>query len=184
MSLSCPDFLPPYNMHLASCSADLSHVLQMGWGTKWRHFSLNAWLSLKPGALQQTALSGNGWGVFPLLWLSANFHFLALQGGNGVYPTMRWKRVVQPEQRVLKSIWGGFFFYYSSISNTVFCFLFFWKQACSQKCWSSEMLLLLFVPREETAFVLQTQWSRNLWAAWFMPFYWGGGIQIIGNLWM
>lgn len=115
-------------MQLASCSPDLSHVLQMVWGTKWRHFSLNAWLSLKPGALQQTALSGNGWGVFPLLWLSANFHFLALQVGNGVYPTMRWKRVAEPEQIVLKSIWGWFFFFffsYSSIPNTVFWFLFF-----------------------------------------------------------
>lgn len=111
-------------MHLASCSPDLLHVFQMVWGSKWRHFSLNAWLSLKPGALQQTALRGNGWGVFPLLWLSANFHFLALQVGNGVYPTMRWKRVGEPEQIVLESIWGWFFFSYSSIPNTVFVFYF------------------------------------------------------------
>lgn len=113
-------------MHLAGCPPDLSHVLQMVWGTKWRHFSLNAWLSLKPGVLQQTALSGNGWGVFPLLWLSADFHFLALQVGNGVYPTMRWKRVAEPEQIGLKSFWGWFLFIYffNILMQSKYCILF------------------------------------------------------------
>lgn len=172
-------------MQLASCSPDLSHVLQMVWGTKWRHFSLNAWLSLKPGALQQTALSGNGWGVFPLvlLWLPANFHFLALQVGNGVYPTMRWKRAAEPEKIVLKSIWGWvvlflFFFSCSSIPITVFCFLFFGNKPAHRNagilkcCYSSLPLgkkLLWYCKLSEVEIYEQPHLCPSV------------GIQIIGN---
>lgn len=107
-----------------------------------------------------------------LLCLSASFNFLSYQVRNGVYSTVMWKRVAEPEETVPKSIWGSTFLSCSSVINIVvffvlFCFVF-QKRVCSHQCWNCEVLLAFLVPREWTAFALQNYWGRNLWETWFM----------------